>query len=233
MKRQFERMCADRITKQCRSRIGRIEEIVDAFRFSLPHPHDFCPSVGDICWIPEVQKAIVDGTDEEFLDCEADIRSRIPELTATWLEERKAFFLQLLPQESPTLEHLSLATTLFSCTDCYGRSGMRIEEALSHRCHHLPDRESRAEFSSTTSKKIFQDHVRAPWNPDLSRYKYSLEIAGVVRGIVLDCGENPDTITIREMNKKHHRFARWSADGTITVINWFEAVSRRTYPSTR
>ena len=229
MEREFEDVRAQLITNRSRSRVDKIEDIIDAFRFSLPHPHDFCPSIGDICWIPEVREAIVDGTDEEFQDCEADIRSRIPELTATWLEERRGVFLQLLPQESPTLEHLSLATTLFDCTDCR-TSGMRIEKALSHRCYNLSDRELGVQFSSTASKDFYHDRVRPPWNSDFSRYKYSPELADVVRGIILECGENPDTITTREMTRKHHRFAHHGGGGTVTVMNWFEAVSHKAHP---
>ena len=232
MKEKSRRVRARLVTDRSRSRVDKVKEIIDAFRFSLPHPHDFCPSIGDICWIPEVREAIVDGTDEEFQDCEADIRSRIPELTATWLEERRAVFLRLLPQESPTLEHLSLATTLFDCTKCR-TSGMRIEKALLHRCRDLQLRELRVRFSSKGSEDIFRYQICAPWNPDLSRHRYSTELAEVVRGIILECGENPDTITTREMNKKHHRFARFREDETITVMNWFQAVSPRTYPPTR
>jgi len=115
------------------SRIDRVGVVLDSFRFSLPHTHDFSPSKADICWIPEAQKIIVHGTDKEFQDWEADLRSRIPELSAAWLEERRNFFLRLLPQDSPSLEHLSLVTTFFDCTKCR-KSGMRIKDALSHYC---------------------------------------------------------------------------------------------------
>ena len=133
MKNELKRIDARLDAQRCGSRIDRIGVVVDSFRFSLPHPRDFCPSEADLCWIPEVQKTIIGGTDEEFQDCEADLRSRIPELTAAWLEERRRFFLHLLPQDSPGLEHLSLVTTLFDCMRC-DEFGMRIENALSHRC---------------------------------------------------------------------------------------------------
>jgi hypothetical protein len=231
MTREFERLLAERITNRCEYRVGKVKEIIDTFRFSLSHPHDFRPSVGDICWIPEVRKAIEDGTDEEFQDCENDIRSKISELTATWLEERRAIFLRLLPQESPTLEHLSLATTFFACTNpsCY-MPDMRIEEALSHRCYRLSDRELGVQFSSAASKSFFLHHVCPPWNPEFSTYRYSLETADVFRGIILECGENPETITTREMTKKHHRFARFERGGSVTVMNWLEAVGPKAGP---
>ena len=212
---------------QCQTRILRIYKIVNSFRSSLSHPHDFYPSAPDICWIPEVQKIIVDGTDEEFLDCEADIQSRIPKLSVIWLEERRKFFLQFLPQDSPSLEHLSLATTLFDCTGCR-EFGMRIENALSHTCRHNCRSRSDCKFtpksSNAASANAFHDKADPPWDPEVSRYRYSAELSALVREVVLECGENPDTITTQEMNRKHHRFVCFR-DGGVDVLNWSQAVS--------
>jgi len=207
-----------------RDRIAKVQEMVDSFHFSLPHPHDFFPSTADICWIPEVRKAIVDGTDEEFQDCEADIKPRIPELSAAWLEERRKVFLQLLPQDPPRLEDLSLATTLFDCMKCH-KFGMRIEDVLSHRCPYRHDNEYMAKFSSINSANVFYYDLGAPWNSGLAEYRYSAKLSALVKEVVLECGENPDTITTKEMNRKHHRFARFGRDGMIKVLSWVEAVS--------
>ena len=211
--------------ERCRFRIHRIKKIVYSFRLSVPHPHDFSPLTADVCWIPEVRKAIVDGTDEEFQDCEADIGSRIKELSATWLEERRKVFLKLLPQKSPNLEHLSLATTLFDCIKCH-ESGMRIGGALSHKCLYRHNDRFFAKFSSDVIEDAFCHDVGAPWTSGVAEYKYSANLSVLVREIVVECGENPDTITAREMDRKHHRFVRFGAGGAaITVLSWQEAVS--------
>jgi len=206
-------------------RTGKIKEIVSSFRSSLPHPHDFSPSTADVCWIPEVRKAIVGGTDEEFQDCEAEIRSRISELSATWLEERKKVLLKLLPQDSPGMEHLSLVTTLFDCK-CCSKFGMRIEEALSHRCYYDDDRRI-PKFPNSTSRRYFCHEVGIPWDLRIPMYRYSGELSALVRAIVLECGEDPDTITTKEMNEKHHRFVSFGTNGSIAVLSWFQAVSSR------
>jgi len=224
MRDESERINAQLNAARWQDRIAKINKIVDSFRFSLPHPHDFSPSAADICCIPEVRKAIVDGTDEEFQDCKADIQPRIPELSTTWLEERRKVFLQLLPQNPPRPEHLSLATTLFDCMKCY-EFGMRIEESLSHRCRCRHDDEYRAKFPSINSANVFYSEVGAPWNSGLAEYRYSAQLSAFVREVVLECGENPDTITTKEMNRKHHRFVRFGRDGAITVLSWFETVS--------
>jgi len=211
--------------KRCESRIDRVGVVVDSFRFSLPHPHDFSPTKADLCWIPEVQKTIIDGTDEEFQDCEADLRSRISELSAAWLKERRNFFLRLLPQDSPSLEHLPLMTTLFDCTKCHRLgAGLHIENALSHRCYDYSYRhEHRGNFTSAASASTFYSKAGNPWDSGYAKYEYSARLSALVREVVIGCGENPDTITVREMNRKHHRFACFS--GSVSVLNWSEAVS--------
>ena len=227
MKRESERVHAELQRTKWLSRMEKISKIVDSFRSSLSHPHDFSPSTADACWIPEVRKAIVDGTDEEFEDRKADVRSRISELSATWLEERRKVFLGLLPQDSPSLEHLSLATTLFDCMGCR-KLCMRIEEALSHWCLPRDNGEYFPMFSSTSSANFYYYDVGAPWDSGHAVYRYSDKLSALVRELVLECGEDPDTITTKEMNRKHHRFVTFGANGSITVLSWFQAVSSRT-----
>ena len=225
MKEESERIHAGPREEKLEFRTGKIEEIVSSFRSSLPHPHDFSPSTADVCWIPEVRKAIVGGTDEEFRDREAEVRSRISELSATWLEERKTVLLKRLPQGSPGMEHLSLATTLFDCKGC-NKFGMRTEEVLSHRCRYDDDRRI-PKFPNSTSRRYFCHEVGIPWDFRISMYRYSKELSALTRAIVLECGEDPDTITTEEMNKKHHRFVRLGANGSIAVLSWSQAVSSR------
>lgn len=225
MRNESDRIQARFDAQRCESRIAGVRKIVDSFRFSLPHPHDFSPLTPDICWIPEVRKTIIDGTDRDFQGLEDNLPSRIPELSAAWLEERQKFFLQLLPQDPRSLEHLFLATTFFDCVKCH-EPEMRTEEALSHCCRNYGyGSEHRAGFSSTASARSFYNQAGVPWDSGFSEYEYSAELSAVVREVVIECGENPDTTTIQEMNQQHHRFARFDKDGAINVLNWSEAVS--------
>lgn len=233
MKKKSKSIRDELITNRCKSRVDQVKEIATSFRFSLPHPHDFYPSAADICWTPEVRKALIDGTDEEFQDCLADIRSRMPELSAAWLEERRNVFLRLLPQSPPALKHLSLATTLFDCINCR-EFGIRIEEAVLHKCRGCGYKKIKEKFSSAASEQVYRWNVGNPWNSGSTGYKYSATLAALTREVILDCGENPDTITTQEMNRKHHRFARFNParfdiGETVSVLNWVEAVSSRTW----
>ena len=207
---------------RCRSRIDKIRKIVDSFYESLPHPHDFHPSVADVCWIPEVQETIISGTDEEFEACKADTRARLPELSATWLEERRNLFLTLLPQQSPTVEILSLATTIFCCTKCNHR-GMPIEKALSHPCKRWSF--DKGHFKKTHIAKVFEEEASSPWDPGCSKYTYSERYSNILRGVVLKSGEDPDTITTKEMNRKGLRFASFQRNGLRDVLSWHQVVN--------
>ena len=221
MKRRSESVRARNEREQCKFRGDRIREIVESFRKSLPHPHDFHPSTADVCRIQDVRTIISNGTDEEFEACEEDIRSLIPELSATMLEERRQLFLTLLPQDSPSVEHLSLATTMFDCMGCR-KFGLRIEEALSHQCAY------HANYTARSVRYVHEDELGGfPWGPG-TQFRYSKNLPALAREIVLECGEDPDYITTKEMNRKHHRFACFHLNGTptwVTVLNWFEAVS--------
>ena len=230
MERESQRIHSQLDARRHSSRVARVGKVVESFRLSLPHPCDFSPSTADVCWIPEVRKAIVSGTDEEFQKCETELQSRIPELSAIWLEERRKFFLGLLPQDSPSLKHLALATTLFDCTRCYRTgSGMRIEAALSHACLGYGYGTSHeAEFPSATKAKSFHQAAGTPWDSGFSSYRYAVELPALAREVVLECGEDPDVMTTQEMNNKFHRFACFCRDGAVNVLTWSKVVRFRT-----
>ena len=154
--------------------------------------------MADVCWIPEARKAIVDGTDREFHDCEVDLKSRILQLSAGWLEERRNFFLQLLPQDSPNLEHLSLAIAFFDCVKCR-EPGMRIGDALSHSCRSYGyGGEHKTNFLSAASANAFYSARGVPWDSGFSKYEYSAKLSAIMKEVVVECGEDPDTITIQD-----------------------------------
>ena len=225
MEKTLERLNAEFDEARRQSRVDKIEEIIHSFHSSLLHPHDFSPSEADVCWIPEVRDIITD-TKKGMGDCVAEIQLRLPELSTTWLEERRKVFLELLPQTSPTLEHLSLATTLFDCMEC-PKFGMRIEDALSHRCYCSYYDKRFPKFSSNVIAEFYCYRVHLPWNSGFAKYRYSADLSALVREIVLECGEDPDTITTKEMNRKHHRLACFGTNGEITVLSWFQAVSSK------
>jgi hypothetical protein len=96
---------------------------------------------------------------------------------------------------------------------------MRLRAVLSHSCRYY--HVSKVEFPN---KHTFYSRAGSPWDPEASEFEYSADLSAVVRAIVLECGENPDTITVQEMNGKHHRFGHFGRD-TVSVLNWLQVVS--------
>ena len=118
-----------------------------------------------------MQKTIISGTDEEFEAHEADTQAQLPELSATWLEERRNFFLTLLPQDSPTIEDLLLVMTIFNCKKCKVKD-MDIEKALSNTCTDWSldnvDKRHSKKIPSKHIAKVFYDGACSPWDSGYS-----------------------------------------------------------------
>ena len=62
------------------SRIEAMRRIIDKYRRTLS-PHNPYPSMEAVCQIPDIRKAIVYGTDEEFSTCPKEVASGLPKLT--------------------------------------------------------------------------------------------------------------------------------------------------------
>ena len=121
-----------------RLRVSRLGTIIHEYGRTLD-PHDFCPSVEDICQIPDIREVIIGGTDEEFNACAKEVASGLPRLTSKVLEERAAKLSALLPFNGQLDDVLSLATVSSDCGLC-GRHLTHDTDALSHRCPASRDR---------------------------------------------------------------------------------------------
>ena len=107
---------------------------------------------------------------------------------------------------------------------------MRIDKALSHTCRWFWSPPWETRFKKLPGKhiaKVFHDEAHPPWDSGFSEYKYSERLSNLVRETVLECGEDPDTITTKEMNKKHLRFACFGKEGVITVLSWYGVLRSR------
>jgi len=204
---------------RCISRVNRMEMIVDKYQRTL-EPHDFCPSMADVSRIPVVRKAIIDGTDEEFNACAEEVTARLPGLSPKFLEERNAKLSALLPFRGRRTDALSLAIVWFTCKLCRG-SLIHGTDALVHQCLGLQSGIS----TKPTSEAIFEFRVPSHgWRAGASGFRFSAVASNIARGLILDCGEDPETITLAEMNSKFHRFVLSEKD-RLVVHSWRETVS--------
>lgn len=207
---------------RCISRVNRIGTIVGNYQRTLD-PHDFCPSMSDVSRIPNIRKAIIDGTDEEFNMCVEEVTAELPALSSKFLEERNATLSDLLPFKRRPAVVLSLAAVWFSCGPCH-MTVMHGTEALMHQCQGLRSWPPVEPIGEAT----FENWVpRYGWRAGASGFRFSTIASTIARGLILDCGEDPENITLAEINSKFHRFVFSGKDG-LPVHSWRETVSTGT-----
>jgi len=204
---------------RCISRVNRIEMIVGKYRRTLD-PRDFFPSMGDVSRIPDIRKAIIDGTDEEFNARAEEVTAQLPGLTSKFLEERNATLSALLPFKGRSVDVLSLATVWFACGLCHGYL-MDGTDALMHQCQGPRSRPPVEPIGEATFENWVPSHG---WRAGSSGFKFSTGASTIARGLILDCGEDPENITLAEINSKFHRFVSSEKDGLV-VRSWRETVS--------
>ena len=204
----------------CIPRANRIGAIALEYQRTL-NPHSFYLQMEDICQVSDIRRVVIDGTDEEFDACAEQLTSRLPKLTSQILEERTAKISTLLQFSERPDNVLSLATAWFNCGVCYQYLPMNGINVLMHRCpfppHPPPGKPIReATFDSYVLKR--------GWCIEPSELTFSNFASTIARGLILDCGEDPESITLAEINSKLHRFVFYE-DGELVAHNWDETVS--------
>lgn len=194
-------------------RVAKMVAVVNAYQRTF-HPHDFYPSAADVCRIPDVREVSMDGTDEEFNACIEGLTSRLPELTSKLLGERTAILSALIPFDERPDNVLSLAAVWFNCESCMRHlqcSLLHGLDALVHECL----------YAKPVGEVAFDTiALRGGWHATFTFSKLSSAIA---RELVLDCHEDPESITLAEMNSKLYRFIVGESDQV--VCSWKDTVS--------
>ena len=203
---------------RCISRVNKVGTVVQKYQRTLS-PYDFYLRMEDVCPIPDIRKVIVNGTDEEFNTRAKEVTPELPKLTSRILEERTAKISALLPFNDRPGGVLSLATAWFSCGLCC-RYPTHGTDALIPHCLSLADHPSK----QPTGEEAFDSHVQGRgWCADTSMFKFSETASTIARGLVLDCGEDPESITLAEIYSKFHRFVFYEK-GELVAHNWQETV---------
>ena len=199
-------------------RVARIRKTIGFCQRTLD-PHDFYPSGVDVCRFPDIRKVILYGTYKEFNTCAEELTSRFPKLTSQILEERTAKISALFPLAERPENALSLATAWFNCKTC---SPLLIHgaDALKHECPYPAANNNGVLACELT----FDTILHGGWCAERSKFTFSETASTIARRLILDCGEDPENITLKKMNSKLPRFASHE-NGEIVVRNWREAVS--------
>lgn len=197
-KREIEKKALE---DRCISRVARVREIVGKYERTLG-PYDFCLSAHEVCRVPDIRKVIIDGTDGEFDSCAEEVYLRLPILTSGFLEERTTKISALLPFKKRTEDVLSLATAWVECGSCITHP-MHATDALKHYCSTAWTYPYRRPVGEATFDIRTQGRA---WCGGGTKLQFSRHFSIVTRGLILDCGEDPETITWAEINTKLHRF---------------------------
>ena len=159
---------------------------------------------------------LIDGTDEEFVACAEEVTTGLPKLTSQFLEERTAKLSDLLPFNECPANVLSLATVWFVCGSCHYL--MDSPDTLMHQCLTLGD----WPFEEPIGECTFERRVLSQgW---CAMFRFSWFASTIARGLILDCGEDPETITLAEVNSKFHRFVL-SKDDASAAHSWMGTAS--------
>jgi len=202
------------------SRVNRIGGIIDECRRTLD-PHDFCPSNVDVCGIPDIYEVTIYGTDKEFNRCAEKVTARFPGLTSQFLRERTAKLSALLPFNGRSTSALSLATAWFTWGS-HHLVLMHGTDALTHQ--HLA--KCGLSSGSPVGEVTLENQVPIRgWRAGAPEFRFSEVASNIARRLILDCGEDPNRITLAEINSKSHRFAFSKNEGPIAAHSWRETVS--------
>ena len=207
------RIKAEALDALRRSRVERMRTIVNAYQRNFS-PHDFYPSVDDVCRIPDILKVIMEGTDEEFDACAGEVTSRLPELTSQLLEERTLLLSALIPLGVRV--NLSLATTWFKCGLCNSRL-IHGQEALKHECLRV-----QGSSDGLAGGTTFDTILRRGWCAD--DFVFSRCAFTAARELISECFADPESITLDEINSKLYRFIL-DEGGKRHMYSWMERVS--------
>ena len=205
---------------RCTSRVNEVAAIVQKYRRTLG-PHDFCPWSQDICNIPDIRKVIIDGTDEEFNTCTEEVTSKLPKLTSQILEGRTAKLSVLLPFGDRPDNVLLLATAWFKCSLCHLYPAIHGIDVLRHHC---PLTWSPPSGKSAGEAAFSSYALGRGWCAENSKFTFAKAESNVARELILDCGEDPESITLAEINSKFHRFV-FNENDELVAHNWEETVS--------
>ena len=215
-KQQFD----EALEAQCISRVTKIRTAIQKYQQTLS-PRDFCPQMEDVCQIPAVRKLIIDGTDRDFNAWAGKFSAVLPKLTSEIRDERVTKISALLPFKGQSGNILSLATAWFSCGLCCQYPIHGIDALGNRQCLVLPSNP----FVKPIGEATIDLHTLGRGCcAETSEFTFSEVASTIAQGLILDCGEDPESITLAEINSKHHRFVFYE-NGELVAHSWTETVS--------
>ena len=205
-KKEFDKALEARII----SRETKIRTTIQKYRRTLD-PRGLCPQTEDVCHIPAIRELIINGTNQEFNAWADKFSSGLPKFTSA----------ALLPFKGRSGDILSLATVWFGCKLCYQYSTHGIDALRYRHCLGLVNNPLGKPVDVATTDLHLLGWGCCSTYPGFAFSEFASTIA---QGLILDCGEDPESITLAELNSKDHQFVFYE-NGELAAHNWEETVS--------
>ena len=176
-------------------------------------PHGFFPQTGDVCQIQPIRKLIIKRTDREFNAGANKFSSGLPDFTSA----------ALFPFKGRSDNILSLATVWFGRRLCYQNPIHGIDASKNHQLLTLVNNPLGKPVDTTIiDLRVLEGHGGCCAKS--SEFTFLEFASTIAQGLILDCGEDPESITLAELNSKDHQFVFYE-NGELVAHNWEETVS--------
>jgi len=222
-----------------------MEHIITPYLLALSKT-TMVPHIIDICLMDET-RLIVDVPETTALTA-ADFRpliSLLPTLAQRWRTNIESQYIQHISSNERTTASGSVFELFTSCRRCCNI--LFFPDSLTHECHNLPRgrrKEDEPKFKKTRSWQETQEYLEerdlirrlpvyeratrclsayVPWSCDHDSFE---EESGVVRKIVVACGQLHQNVTCTEMDNLDVRLScgMCSQKGRMVIVTWRSAI---------
>lgn len=246
---------ADWLWRRILTKRGRVlADVLKKYALENPSiPRRALPNAADLYHESAAFKRILttplteDEQDEVTAESFADAISELPKVLEGWEVTKRSVLLSLLPnnlaephdgqptedsQPAPSLNRLSLATSLFVCSRCDDDVGLRVFHSSNIHQHQCSFTSYGCYTISKDSDQKVNNALEAyPWIASRTSVVYSQSAAEKAENLVKLCDLDPETTTLEDMDTLNARFTCICPRCSISVshvgvvgLSWRQAV---------
>lgn len=217
-----------------------LRELVDKYTKKQPKPA-VVPRAVDLALMEPFRSAVfnTEATKESRLTELSKLENQIQPLVVSWQDSANEFLAGLLPSTKRSgkrkldTSQLKLAAIFFRCHWC--TEPISYPRVLVHNClmktrsRSNGDEDSEDETEDEKLLALVPSWVGMPWNHDKEQVTFDEEAWKCARGVIVACGEDPDTVTASQMDDKDQRVEclqcrTQTASGKRLVMKWRIAI---------
>jgi hypothetical protein len=203
---RLEQLKAARLKRErgelLRSRMFILENLVKEYTSTQPRTKPL-PKAVDIAALEPFYSLIFSPMDiilEEFKSNVIGFQTELTDLCDKWVKSSSELLVRLLPKSFATNPDLHLATIFFRCRWC--REPISYPRVLKHECLTM----NHSRTSDESDDELLQaSNLYHPWNYGGEQVTFHEEGHLCAKEIISVCGQDPDSITLSEMDDLDYR----------------------------